>query len=162
MGCARAEYAAGVIDHVDIRASDLAASERFYDTVVPVIGKERLSAEGYVEWGDFALHTATDDSPVTRRLHVGFYAATRELVDAFHRAGTEAGYRDDGAPGPRLSTGSTTTAASCSTPTATAVEAVTNTQAREPGAVDHLWIRVADLAAAKRFYETVALYAGIR
>ncbi len=143
-----AEYPARVIDHVDIRASDLGASERFYDTVLPVIGRERLSAEGYVEWGDFALHAATDDNPATRRLHIGFSAATREFVDAFHRAGTEAGYRDDG--GFLLD------------PDGNSVEAVNNTQARNPGAIDHLWIRVADLAAAKRFYETVAPHAGIR
>jgi catechol 2,3-dioxygenase-like lactoylglutathione lyase family enzyme len=30
------------------------------------------------------------------------------------------------------------------------------------GGVDHLWIRVADLAASKRFYTTVAPHAGIR
>ena len=128
-----------MIDHVDIRVSDLEASERFYDTILPVIGKERLSAEGYVEWGDFALHTATDDSPVTRRLHIGFHAATRELADAFQRAG-----------------------GSLLDPDGNSVEAVTNTQARKPGAVEHLGIRVADLAAAKRFYETVAPSAGIR
>jgi catechol 2,3-dioxygenase-like lactoylglutathione lyase family enzyme len=109
-----------VIDHVDIRASDLEASERFYDTVLPVIGKQRLSAEGYAEWGDSSVHPPTADNPVTRRLHVGFYATTRELVDAFHRAGTEAGYRDDGHPNRAPRTGPTPTAAVCSTPTATA------------------------------------------
>ena len=30
------------------------------------------------------------------------------------------------------------------------------------GEIDHLWIRVADLAAAKRFYATIAPHAGIR
>ena len=38
---------------------------------------------------------------MTRRLHIGFAAPSREHVDAFWRAGTEAGYQDDGAPGPR-------------------------------------------------------------
>ena len=154
--------AARVIDHIDIRASDAEASERFYDTVLPVIGKERLSAEGYIEWGDFALHAATDDSQVTRGLHVGFYAATRELVDAFHRAGTEAGYRDDGAPGPRPEYGPDYYGGFLLDPDGNSVEAVNTTQVREAAAIDHLWIRVADLAAAKRFYETVAPYAGIR
>jgi catechol 2,3-dioxygenase-like lactoylglutathione lyase family enzyme len=31
-----------------------------------------------------------------------------------------------------------------------------------PGRVDHLWIRVADLKASKRFYATIAPHAGIR
>ena len=37
--------------------------------------------------------------PVTSGLHVAFVAPTRGDVDEFWRAGTEAGYRDDGAPG---------------------------------------------------------------
>ena len=36
--------------------------------------------------------------PVTRGLHV---AQSREVVDAWWQAMTRAGYRDDGAPGPR-------------------------------------------------------------
>jgi hypothetical protein len=39
--------------------------------------------------------------PLTRGLHVGFCAPSREAVDAFWQAGIAAGYRDDGAPGPR-------------------------------------------------------------
>ena len=38
---------------------------------------------------------------VTRGLHVGFWAPTRELVNAFWQAGVDAGHPDDGAPGPR-------------------------------------------------------------
>jgi hypothetical protein len=33
---------------------------------------------------------------------------------------------------------------------------------RSGGNVDHLWIRVADVAASKRFYETIAPHAGLR
>ena len=74
-----------------------------------------------------------DDSPSRRRLHIGFYAPTRELVDAFHRAGVEAGYRDDGAPGPRPRVRRpTTTAASCSTPTATASKRSTPRRSARP------------------------------
>ena len=32
---------------------------------------------------------------------MGFVATSREQVDAFHRAGIEAGYRDNGPPGVR-------------------------------------------------------------
>ena len=38
---------------------------------------------------------------VTRGLHVGFRASSRAAVDAFWQAGIDAGYRDEGAPGPR-------------------------------------------------------------
>ena len=33
---------------------------------------------------------------------------------------------------------------------------------REAGWVDHMWIRVVDLHASRRFYGTIASYAGIR
>src|SRR4051812_49346254 len=84
-----------MIDHVDIRVSDRGASQRFYDTVLSVLGKQRLDDD----WGDFSI--IADGQPVARHLHIAFYAPSHELVDGFHRAGVEAGYPDDGAPGPR-------------------------------------------------------------
>jgi len=73
-----------VFDHVGIRVSDQEASERFYDAVLSVLGKQRVDGEDYTEWEhDFDIGT---DGPTTRRLHIGFYAPTHELVDAFHRA----------------------------------------------------------------------------
>jgi catechol 2,3-dioxygenase-like lactoylglutathione lyase family enzyme len=90
-----------MFDHVTIRASDLAASERFYDTVLAVLGLERHQASEYSEWGDFSASDPSPDHPVTRRLHVAFRAESRELVDEFWRVGTEAGYESDGEPGPR-------------------------------------------------------------
>jgi catechol 2,3-dioxygenase-like lactoylglutathione lyase family enzyme len=90
-----------VIDHVTIRASDSEASERFYDTVLEVLGLERDRHAKWSEWGDFSLSDSTSDNPVTRRLHIAFRAGARELVDEFWRVGTEAGYTSDGEPGPR-------------------------------------------------------------
>jgi predicted lactoylglutathione lyase len=54
-----------------------------------------------VEWGEFSIAPATHEKPVTRGLHISFAAPSREHVDAFWQAGTEAGYRDDGEPGLR-------------------------------------------------------------
>src|SRR5215216_7579056 len=91
-----------MFDHVEITASDREASERFYDTVLSVLSIERTyTGDALTEWSDFGVVPAGSGRPVTRGLHIGFVAASRELVDAFWRAGTEAGYRDDGAPGPR-------------------------------------------------------------
>ena len=87
-----------MFDHVTLRASDRAASERFYTTVLPTLGIEPTAP---LEWDDFSLAAVGDGEAVTRGLHIGFVAPTREHADAFWRAGTEAGYRDDGAPGPR-------------------------------------------------------------
>jgi catechol 2,3-dioxygenase-like lactoylglutathione lyase family enzyme len=89
-----------VLGHVDIRVSDRDASQRFYETVLTVLGRtEHVDDPEYIDWGDFSI--VSDGQPVARHLHIAFYAPSRELVDAFHRAGVEAGYTGDGAPGPR-------------------------------------------------------------
>ena len=50
----------------------------------------------------FANLVVTDDEPRTSGpVHIAFVAESREQVDAFHRAGIEAGGRDNGAPGVR-------------------------------------------------------------
>ena len=152
-----------MFDHVTIRVSDRAASERFYDTVLATLGIERTHADdSFVEWGDFSLAAAEGEQPVTRRLHVGFVAPSRERVDAFWRAGTAAGHRDDGASGPRPEYGDDYYGGFLLDPDGNSAEAVHHDSLREGGAVDHVWIRVADVAAAKRFYETIAPHGGFR
>jgi catechol 2,3-dioxygenase-like lactoylglutathione lyase family enzyme len=91
-----------VIDHVTIRVSDPAASERFYETVLRTLGIERTGSDAtFVEWDDFSIAPADAEHPVTRGLHIAWAAPSREHVHAFWQAGVDAGYRDDGAPGPR-------------------------------------------------------------
>src|SRR5215212_3855384 len=91
-----------MFDHVAIRVADRAASEAFYDTVLPALGIDKTyRTDALSEYDDFSLAGADEANPPTRRLHVGFAAPSREQVDAFWRAGTDAGYADDGAPGPR-------------------------------------------------------------
>jgi catechol 2,3-dioxygenase-like lactoylglutathione lyase family enzyme len=149
-----------VFNHVTIRASDRAASERFYEVVLKTIELEQsYSGEDFAEWGDFSLAQATDEKPVTRRLHIGFVAPSRELVDEFWRVGTDAGYRDDGPPGPRPQYSPDYYGSFLLDPDGNSAEAVHHEE-RRPGPVDHLWIRVADLGASKRFYETVAPQTG--
>jgi catechol 2,3-dioxygenase-like lactoylglutathione lyase family enzyme len=151
-----------VFDHVTIRVSDRAASEAFYDTVLPVLGIERTyTDEWFAEWGDFSLAEWDDEKPVTRRLHVGFGARSRDEVDAFWRAGTEAGYGSDGEPGPRPEYGGDYYGGFLLDPDGNSVEAVHYESVRT-GAIDHVWIRVADVAASKAFYEAVGGHAGFR
>jgi catechol 2,3-dioxygenase-like lactoylglutathione lyase family enzyme len=136
-----------VFDHVTIRVADRGASERFYETVLAALGIEQTySGEDFAEWDDFSLAEVAAGKPPTKRLHVGFVAPSREHVDAFWQAGTEAGYRDDGA--------------FLLDPDGNSAEAVHTTPLRRGGMIDQLWIRVADLAAARRFYETIAPFAG--
>jgi catechol 2,3-dioxygenase-like lactoylglutathione lyase family enzyme len=148
-----------VIDHVTIRGSDRAASERFYDTVLPVLGLERHASDFGSEWGDFSTSDPTGEHPVTRRLHVAFRAASQELVDEFWRAGTEAGYRDDGPPGPRPEYTPGYYGAFLLDPDGNSIEAVIHEEPRR-WSIDHLWIRVSDLDESRRFYEAIAPFAG--
>jgi catechol 2,3-dioxygenase-like lactoylglutathione lyase family enzyme len=142
-----------VFDHVTIRVSDRAESERFYDTVLPVLGLPRSGDESYAEWEDLSI--VFDDAPVARRLHVGFYAPSHELVDAFHQAGVDAGFRSDGAPGRRDYTPDYY-GAFLLDPDGNSIEAVHLEEDRRPGHIDHLWLRTTDLAPMTAFYETIA------
>jgi catechol 2,3-dioxygenase-like lactoylglutathione lyase family enzyme len=145
--------------------SDLAASERFYRTVLSALGVEANHADaGLVEWEDWAIGPTDREHPVTRGLHVGFRAPDRAAVDAFWQAGIDAGYPDDGAPGPRTAYGPDYYGGFLLDPDGNSAEAVHG--AREPstaaGHIDHLWLRVRDPQASRRFYATVAPYAGLR
>jgi catechol 2,3-dioxygenase-like lactoylglutathione lyase family enzyme len=152
-----------VFDHVTIRVSDRAASEGFYDLVLGTLGIERsYSEDDFAEWNDFSLSGWSPGKPVTRRLHVAFVAPSHEAVDEFWRAGTAAGYRSDGEPGLRTEYRDDYYGSFLLDPDGNSAEAVHHGAMREGGVIDHLWFRVADLAAAKEFYEAVGRHAGFR
>jgi catechol 2,3-dioxygenase-like lactoylglutathione lyase family enzyme len=151
-----------MFDHVTIRVTDLGASERFYSTVLPVLGIERTSSgEDLAEWDDFSLAPADDDHPPTRRLHIAFAAPSPAHVDAFWREGTTVGYRDDGAPGRRPQYRDDYYGSFLLDPDGNSVEAVHH-GVMSPRGVDHLWMRVADVEASRAFYATIAPHAGFR
>jgi catechol 2,3-dioxygenase-like lactoylglutathione lyase family enzyme len=147
-----------VFDHITVRVSDRAASRRFYETVLPSIGiGPATSSDLGEEWDDFSIAPAEDETRVTRRLHIGFPASGREQVDEFWRAGVEAGYRSDGEPGPRPQYGGDYYGGFLLDPDGNSAEAVHYTDGLAIGGTfDHVWMRVRDLAASKRFYEVVA------
>jgi catechol 2,3-dioxygenase-like lactoylglutathione lyase family enzyme len=152
-----------VFDHVTIRVSDRPAAQRFYETVLRTLEIEQTAnGDGFVEWDDFSLAQADDESPPTRRLHIGFAAPSRGHVNEFWRAGTEAGYESDGEPGLRPQYSDDYYGAFLLDPDGNSVEAVHHGSLRDGGNIDHLWIRVSDVDAATRFYETVGPAAGFR
>jgi catechol 2,3-dioxygenase-like lactoylglutathione lyase family enzyme len=154
-----------VFDHVAIAVSDLAASGRFYRTVLSTLGVGRGDAYGnIIEWEDWAIGATDDEHPVTHGLHVGFRASDHAAVDAFWQAGVDAGYRDDGAPGPRQQYGPSYYGGFLLDPDGNSVEAVCIDRENPvpDGRIDHLWMRVRDLQAARRFYMTIAPHAGLR
>jgi catechol 2,3-dioxygenase-like lactoylglutathione lyase family enzyme len=150
-----------VFDHVTIRVSDSEASERFYELVLATLGIEKTYSDVPIaEWDDFSIAPVAEGKPATRRLHIGFVAPSRAEVDDFWQAGTEAGFRSDGEPGPRPQYRDDYYGAFLLDPDGNSAEAVHHGVVREPGDIDHLWIRVADVEASKRFYELVARHAG--
>jgi catechol 2,3-dioxygenase-like lactoylglutathione lyase family enzyme len=88
-----------VIDHVKLPVRDAVASRRFYTTVLEPLGIPPLwESERGAQFANLVVSEAPEQGgPV----HVAFVADSREQVDAFHRAGIEAGFRDNGAPGVR-------------------------------------------------------------
>jgi catechol 2,3-dioxygenase-like lactoylglutathione lyase family enzyme len=98
-----------------------------------------------------------EGEPLTRRLHAGFAAPSRGHVDAFWRALVDAGYRDDGSPGPRPRYRPDYYGAFILDPDGNSVEAVHHGDVRRDGGViDHLWLRVHSVPDSKRFYSTIA------
>jgi catechol 2,3-dioxygenase-like lactoylglutathione lyase family enzyme len=135
---------------------------RFYATVLAALEIEQTASSSLAGWSDFLVVPADPTRPPTRRLHIGFVAPSREHVDAFWRAGTAAGCRDDGAPGPRPQYSEDYYGGFLLDPDGNSAEAVHRSGMRRGGVVDHVWMRVADLAAAARFYATVAPHGGFR
>jgi catechol 2,3-dioxygenase-like lactoylglutathione lyase family enzyme len=149
--------------HVTIRASDREASERFYRTVLTVLGIEPTHDTAHlVAWDDFALIAADQAHLPTRHLHVGFVARTRAAVDAFWDAGTAAGFPDAGAPGERTQYRADYYGAFLLDPDGNSVEAVHHGDTRAGGNIDHLWIGVRDLDAAEAFYAQASRWLGLR
>jgi catechol 2,3-dioxygenase-like lactoylglutathione lyase family enzyme len=140
-----------MFDHVGVAVSDFAASERFYRTVLSALGLEPTHADAeLVGWEDWWIGPVDSEHPVTRGLQVGFVAPDGAAVDAFRQAGIDAGHPHHGA--------------FLLDPDGNRVEAVHRDRER-PGAdgcVDHLCLRVRDPQASRRFYATVAPFAGLR
>ena len=88
-----------VFDHVKLTVSDPEASKAFYRTVLAALEIPPLWEDE--RGGQYANLVVVGPGEPSTPIHVGFVARTLEEVDAFHRAGVDAGYRDNGAPGVR-------------------------------------------------------------
>jgi catechol 2,3-dioxygenase-like lactoylglutathione lyase family enzyme len=93
-----------MIDHLKLHVRDVERSRAFYAAALAPLGY-RVMLEprpGEVGMGadrpDFWLAL---DREAASFAHVAFRVDSTDLVDAFHRAGLDAGGRDNGAPGPR-------------------------------------------------------------
>jgi catechol 2,3-dioxygenase-like lactoylglutathione lyase family enzyme len=88
-----------VVDHLDLHVANFAESVRFYETVLAPLEIPKL----YEREGEacFTHVNVVDRTPPTQNLHLCFNARSTGEVDGFHRAGVEAGFRSNGAPGYR-------------------------------------------------------------
>jgi catechol 2,3-dioxygenase-like lactoylglutathione lyase family enzyme len=93
------DWSLRIFDHVDLHAGDYAATVRFFETVLAPLGIRKLFEDD--EAACFANLNVVRGRAPTTNLHVCFHARAKEQVDGFHRAGVEAGFRSNGAPGYR-------------------------------------------------------------
>jgi catechol 2,3-dioxygenase-like lactoylglutathione lyase family enzyme len=92
------DWTRAVFDHVKIGVRDAAASIGFYKTVLATLEIPPLwESERGAQFANLVVSEGDPGGPI----HTAFVAASREQVDAFHRAGIDAGYRDNGPPGVR-------------------------------------------------------------
>lgn len=93
------DWSRTVVDHLELHASDFAESVRFYETVLQQLGIPKL----FERDGEacFTHVNVVARTPATTGLHFCFYARSKDEVDAFHRAGVEAGFPSNGEPGYR-------------------------------------------------------------
>jgi catechol 2,3-dioxygenase-like lactoylglutathione lyase family enzyme len=103
-----------VIDHVEIRVSDLASSRAMYEAALAelgfaVLGEGEFEGDAYVLFGrgtsdDFGLHsvgTTPGRDRVTTGAHIAFQAPDAVSVDRWYAAAITNGGTDNGAPGVR-------------------------------------------------------------
>jgi len=105
-----------MLDHIGFRVRDLAAARRFYDAAMAalglavadntatsfLIGRSAAEPAPFIWIGtDMPAFWGAQHRIAASPIHVAFSAASREAVDAFHRAALAAGGTDNGAPGPR-------------------------------------------------------------
>ncbi len=94
-----------MIDHFTLKVRDYVASKRFYLDALGPLGYE-LVMEFEGKMGGFGARGKPDlwlseDPENVRPVHFAISAADRQAVDAFYRAATHAGARDNGKPGLR-------------------------------------------------------------
>ena len=94
-----------LIDHIQLVVRDIEASRKFYRALFEVL-ELPLSGEGDDFFWVDELFVSTADSEaaagkLTGRHHLAFQARDRAMVEAWHKAGLQAGGVDNGAPGER-------------------------------------------------------------
>ena len=149
-----------MFDHVTVRIPDLAAAlPRFQAIFDPLSMDQTVGTRAFAGFGNFLITEPDDQHPLTHRAHVAFVAPTTGAVDEFWAAGQAEGLRDDGPPGPR-DYAPDYYAAFLRDERDNSFEAVNREGPRRDANIEHVKIRVADVAAARDFYTRLAAILG--
>ncbi len=98
-----------IFTHVCVGTNDLARSRKFYDAALAPLGIKNAGPMGDTgflygaEGPEFLITKPRDGKPASfaNGGTIGFSAASRASVRAFHAAALASGGTDEGAPGPR-------------------------------------------------------------
>ncbi|HUG57525.1 MAG TPA: VOC family protein [Candidimonas sp.] len=94
-----------LIDHIQLVVRDLAASQKFYESIFKIL-RIPMGGEGNgYFWVDELFVSSADSEAahgeLTGRHHLAFQAQDEAMVDAFHTAALANGGKSNGAPGLR-------------------------------------------------------------
>ena len=91
-----------LIDHIHLRARDLAATKRFYRAVLGALDKPiGGDDERHLQCDELWIDALGTDERAASHVHLAFQAKDEDAVRRFHQAGLAAGGRDNGGPGER-------------------------------------------------------------
>lgn len=90
-----------LIDHIHLRARDLAATSRFYAAILEVLGIPHVADDSHFQADELWIDALGAYPGGASHVHLAFQARDRATVDAVYRAALAAGGRDNGAPGER-------------------------------------------------------------
>jgi catechol 2,3-dioxygenase-like lactoylglutathione lyase family enzyme len=153
---------AAMFDHITLRVADLAVASSAFRAVLDELAIEQTAnTPSFSVWGNFVLTQTDDEHPIARRVHLAFIAPSPAHVDRFSQVGIDAGFADDGPPGPRPAYADDYYAAFLKDAAGNSFEAVHRAGERPQSNVDHVAIRVRDVEASTAFYSTVGAAAGL-
>lgn len=98
-----------IVSHISLGTNDYPRAKAFYERVLATVGARLLvEHDGAVaafgkQYPEFWIGRPHDGAAATvgNGVHMGFNAASKAEVEAFHAEALAAGATDDGAPGPR-------------------------------------------------------------
>ncbi|UJW83913.1 VOC family protein [Devosia sp. SL43] len=94
-------HAGRLIDHVHLRARNVANTRHFYAAALGALGvRIEQSGDGWFQVDELFVDAA-DAKTIPTHIHLAFQARDRAMVDAFYKAALEAGGTDNGPPGER-------------------------------------------------------------